>query len=41
MNLEIEIEGGHDRSVETLFVTETRTKCCDFEHRSGIRISME
>jgi len=39
MNLDIEAEQGHDRGTETLFVTETRTSCRDFEDRSVIRIS--
>jgi hypothetical protein len=39
MNLDIEVEQGHDRGTETLFVTETRASCRDFEVRSVIRIS--
>lgn len=39
MNLDIEVEHGHDRGTETLFMTETRTSCRDFEDRSVIRIS--
>ena len=38
MNLDIVAEHGHDRGRETLFVTETRMSCRDFEDRSVIRI---
>lgn len=31
MNLDIKTEHGHDRGTETLFVTETRVSCRDFE----------
>ena len=39
MNLDIEAEQGHHRGTETIFVTETRTRCRDFEDRTVIRIS--
>jgi len=39
MNLGIEAEHGYDRGTETLFMTETRTSCRDFENRSVIRIA--
>ena len=39
MNLDIEAEQDYDRGTETLFVTETRTSCSDFEDPSVIRIS--
>lgn len=31
MNLDIEAEQGHDRGIETIFVTETRASCRNFE----------
>ena len=34
MNLDVEAEQGHDRGTETLFVTESRTSCRDFEGRN-------
>ena len=39
MNLDIAAEHSPDRGTETLFATETRTSCRDFEDRSVIRIS--
>ena len=39
MNLEIEAKQGHDRGRETLFVTESRTSCGDFEDWTVFPIS--
>lgn len=39
MNVDIDAEQGHECDTETLFVTETRTSCRNFEDRSVIRIA--
>ena len=39
MNVDLKAEQGHDRGIVTLFRSETRTSCRNFEERSVIRIS--